>query len=214
MLNMSECWNRILDWASTTITAIYSNWGNYWVAKFLMEAPWVAIVLAFFLSSDVRKALAALLQNSWRFTKVDLPGGIQLTLDKENVSQYAKKYKELAEKQIREEYRKVAQKNKIAVLHRQLVDHHLVKLFDPKKLRSDQTSEYRSTIHVLSALDEKEESLYQLLEYYPSKVGYGETIGRCQSIRFGIIGKAYRTQNAQYDKKVSTRPEDLVKIGA
>ena len=66
---------------------------------------------------------------------------------------------------------------------------------------------YRCTIHVPDLLFA--ETFYQLLDYYPGRPG-GETRGRIRSIRFGIIGKAWRLGESQVVGTVPTNTVDSV----
>jgi hypothetical protein len=66
------------------------------------------------------------------------------------------------------------------------------------------TKDFRSTIHVRDILFD--EGLYQLLDYYPRGGGGGRT----KSIRFGIIGKVWRSGSSLVQDEVSTDPADLI----
>lgn len=72
--------------------------------------------------------------------------------------------------------------------------------------------DFRSTIHIQDVLEP--ESLYQLVEYiYVSEPqGHPKTRGRRNSIRFGIIGRAWRLGRSEYDATVTTDVAELVKV--
>jgi hypothetical protein len=65
--------------------------------------------------------------------------------------------------------------------------------------------EMRCTIHVADFL--LADTVYQLLDYYPEGRGHGRT----WSIRFGMIGKAWRSGINQIEGSVSTNREVLVR---
>lgn len=63
---------------------------------------------------------------------------------------------------------------------------------------------YRATVHVRDAL--YGDALYQLVDYWPG----GGGAGRRFSTRFGILGRAWRLEESQYEDEVPTAPEDLI----
>lgn len=67
---------------------------------------------------------------------------------------------------------------------------------------------YRCTIHVPDLIFA--DSFYQLLDYIPGKPG-GQTRGRTFSVRFGFIGKVWRSQSSDVIGSVSTNTTDLVR---
>lgn len=71
---------------------------------------------------------------------------------------------------------------------------------DASKIPSD----LRATIHVPDFLFA--DTLFQLLDYYPTGGGGG----RSWSIRFGIIGKAWRLRKTDISGQVSTDPQILI----
>jgi hypothetical protein len=64
---------------------------------------------------------------------------------------------------------------------------------------------FRSTIYVPDVLFQ--DTLYQLLDYYPEGGGRG----RRKSLRFGVIGLAWRSAQAQVEGEISTDPQELLK---
>jgi hypothetical protein len=71
---------------------------------------------------------------------------------------------------------------------------------------------FRSTIHIEDVF--QPETLYQLVEYvYVSEApGPPKTRGRRNSIRFGIIGRAWRLGRSEYDPTVTTEVDELVRV--
>jgi len=69
---------------------------------------------------------------------------------------------------------------------------------------SEKHADYRFTIHVPDLLFA--DSLYQLLDYYPSSGGRGRTV----SVRFGIIGRTWRAGESQWEETVPSDPEILI----
>jgi hypothetical protein len=67
---------------------------------------------------------------------------------------------------------------------------------------------YRCTIHIQDILFE--DALYQLLDYYP--LGGGR--GRTRSVRFGMIGRCARLNQADLQVDVTTNAEKLVESWA
>lgn len=77
--------------------------------------------------------------------------------------------------------------------------------------RLEQT-DFRATLHVPFYFGREE--LFQLVNYYDHKGKQRTNIpgrGRVFSIRFGIVGRAWREEKARYDPAVSTHRDDLVK---
>ena len=72
------------------------------------------------------------------------------------------------------------------------------------KLQGLGNLDFRCTVHVADVL--YTETLYQLLDYYPS----GEGRGRTFSIRFGIVGKTWRLQRDQIEPVISSDPGILI----
>ncbi len=67
--------------------------------------------------------------------------------------------------------------------------------------------DFRSTIYVPDMLFD--ESLYQLLDYYPMPPTGGKK-GRVFSARYGMIGRCWRSEESVFQGKVPTDPKDLV----
>jgi hypothetical protein len=95
-----------------------------------------------------------------------------------------------------------------------LVHSHIDPLLKKKALkvagstvsRATDLDEFRCTLHVRDGLIPN--SLRQLANYYP---GGSHGRGRVLSIRYGIIGKAYRSREPQYEGDVrAANPTDLI----
>lgn len=65
----------------------------------------------------------------------------------------------------------------------------------------------RCTIHIQDILFQ--ETLYQLLDYYPNTSNGGS--GRIKSIRFGIIGLSWRTEKSKIKGNINSSQNDLIK---
>ena len=65
-------------------------------------------------------------------------------------------------------------------------------------------SDLRCTLHVPDILFT--ETLYQLLDYYPTGGGHGRTF----SSRYGILGTSFRSEHDEYRPSVPTKEADLI----
>jgi hypothetical protein len=88
----------------------------------------------------------------------------------------------------------------IANLHRILIEKHVIPQLPEWRMDAD----YRATLHVEDALFA--ETLYQLIDYYPRGGGRGRTF----SMRFGIIGRAWRTGESRQADLVDLDQQVLV----
>lgn len=106
-------------------------------------------------------------------------------------------------------YRKRIQNEFDRLVHKYQVDDGMVRLVDqhvrPKLRELGDAEAFRCTVHVEDVLFT--ETLYQLLDYYPASRG---SRGRTKSIRFGIVGKAWRSRTDQVER-VSTDPQILIR---
>ena len=92
-------------------------------------------------------------------------------------------------------------KLKIADMHKTVIDQYA------KKIIPDLMNNHvRSTIHIPDMLFD--EALYQLIEYYPESSQSSH--GRSFPVRYGIIGKAWRLEESQYEAAVPTAKEKLI----
>jgi hypothetical protein len=78
-------------------------------------------------------------------------------------------------------------------------------LREEKIIQNEDTSCLRCTIHIQDILFE--ETLYQLLDYFPKGIGGA---GRIKSSRFGIIGLAWRTENSKIRGNISNSALTLI----
>jgi hypothetical protein len=97
------------------------------------------------------------------------------------------------------EFDRLTHVNLINDLRRTLVEQHVL-----PRLTSDVKSTFRCTIHVQDILFD--EAMYQLLDYYP-KGGGG---GRAFSMRFGLVGRAWRLGESQLQSSVDPEPTALI----
>jgi uncharacterized integral membrane protein/ribosomal protein S13 len=68
--------------------------------------------------------------------------------------------------------------------------------------------EYRATLHVPDLLFA--ETFYQLLDYHPRSSLHANTSGRTWSIRFGLIGKVWRSGESEILGTVPTQKDELI----
>jgi hypothetical protein len=133
-----------------------------------------------------------------QFKSVKLPGFEFLMQGeaRDSIHRAFADYREQAKK----EFDKKAEALGMASQLKKVVDGVCDQLDLPQALRA----ELRATIHVEDFLFEN--TLYQLLDYYPK----GGGSGRAFTARFGIIGKAWRSDESQIQEQVPTDPKQLV----
>lgn len=85
-----------------------------------------------------------------------------------------------------------------------VVEHHLKPYLDDAKYGGG-IDDVRCTVHVVDFL--LADTLYQLLDYYPEGKGHGRT----WSVRFGMIGKVWRSSADKIEGSVSTDREVLIR---
>lgn len=103
--------------------------------------------------------------------------------------------------EVQAKFDRKVKKLKIVTMHRNVLEQH-AKTVIPDLL----SKQVRSTIHVPDMLFD--EALYQLIDYYPE---YPKTShGRSFPARYGIIGKAWRLEESQYQADVSTDNKKLI----
>jgi hypothetical protein len=160
----------------------------------------LALVLAYVLHSDKAKDRIVLLAKS--IQKVSLPGGFEVTLwgdqFRQDQSDTFKKFRA----DVQAEYDKLAERRTI----KDTVARILKEKIEPelKRIRPSQTVDYRATVHVRDALFTN--SYYQLIDYLPT----GGNRGRAWSMRFGMVGRAWRLQNDSWNGEVPNTPEKLM----
>ncbi len=79
-----------------------------------------------------------------------------------------------------------------------------IKTITMQCLTEDQKKDYRCTVHVPDVLFE--DGMYQLIDYYPKGMG----AGRSFSIRFGMVGKAWRLGKSQIQGNIDPMPANLI----
>jgi hypothetical protein len=99
----------------------------------------------------------------------------------------------------RREFDRLNHINLVNELRRTLVEQHVL-----PRLTREVEKTYRCTIHVQDILFE--EAMYQLLDYYP--IGGGG--GRSFSMRFGLLGRAWRLGKSQAQGRVNPQPAALI----
>lgn len=175
-----------------------------WLGEIISSLfPWPALigVILFLNRKAIGAWLTAFLANATRFREVAI-AGVKLSVDPDRAQQYVLAYSEVVHKQLQAAFDKHAIAQDLPQKVRDLLQE--VKSEFQTPLTDDK---YRATIHVNSIIYPLE--LYQLLEYEPAQ-GTGQTRARRLSIRFGIIGRAWRTEAPAYDPEVSTSAHDLV----
>jgi hypothetical protein len=76
----------------------------------------------------------------------------------------------------------------------------------PELIARGSTPQFRSTIYVEDVLFS--ETMYQLLDYYPKAPG---SRGRTIPIRFGIVGRSWRSRRSEIEEDVPTDPQQLIR---
>ncbi len=104
--------------------------------------------------------------------------------------------------EVKKKFDKLAKTEQIKDKHKKIVDKLLEATSGPMK-----GVNFRSTIYVPDML--LDQSLYQLLNYYP-QTSEGGPRGRAFSTRYGMIGRCWRLQKSDLKGKVSTNPEELI----
>jgi hypothetical protein len=108
--------------------------------------------------------------------------------------------------QIKETFSYQIQKEQLNDKLRYFVDEVRTYLAVKNDLRDKSNVNLRCTIHIQDILFN--ETLYQLLDYYPISTGGS---GRIKSIRFGIIGLAWRTEESKILGWVDNNKDQLIK---
>lgn len=103
--------------------------------------------------------------------------------------------------EIQTKFDRKVKKLKIARKHKAIIDQYATKVLSDLLIKH-----LRSTIHVPDMLFD--EALYQLIEYYPESPQSPH--GRSFSVRYGIIGKAWRLEESQHAGAVPTTREELI----
>lgn len=103
--------------------------------------------------------------------------------------------------EVQTKFDRKVKKLKIVGMHKAVIDKHASKVI-PDLINQ----QVRSTIHIPDMLFD--EALYQLIEYYPEYPQASH--GRSFAVRYGIIGKAWRIEESQYEPAVPTVKDKLI----
>jgi hypothetical protein len=168
--------------------------------------PWPAVVLFAFLFPPLRGGLDRIVESvadSIRTLRRLKAVGVELTLDPQAALEIAAK----SDAVVLEDYHRVADQE-VARLRVWNKFNDVIE----RSVRPLAKSGFRSTIHIEDT--RRQETFYQLVEYvYVSEQsGDPKTRGRRNSIRFGIIGRAWRLGRSEYDPNVTTDVTELVKV--
>lgn len=94
-------------------------------------------------------------------------------------------------------YRKTVEAERIRLVAALDIESLLARVFDDiNNLENDLHGDVRCTVHIADVVFDN--SICQLLEYYPRRPTYGRDAGRCWTIRFGVIGLTWRTGKPQH----------------
>ena len=160
----------------------------------------LALALAYILHSDSAKDRIALLAKS--IQRVVLPGGFEVTLWGEQFRQDQSDTFKKFRADVQAEYDKLAERHTIKdTLARILKDTIAPEL---KRIKPNSAADYRATIHVRDALFKN--SYYQLIDYLPT----GGNRGRAWSVRFGMVGRAWRLDKDSWNGEIPSTSEKLI----
>lgn len=168
----------------------------------IISWPSVFLIIFAFLvfSKKVRKAFIELLKP---FQKIKV-GSAELVLNKEESAKISKSIKNTFtgyREQVNSEYDLFVERYNISIKLEAVVE----EMKNYPNVFKKGIKNLRCTIHMPDILFDN--TLYQLLDYYPG----GQGKGRIKSVRFGIIGKAWRLGKPITQGQVSTNSEDLIK---
>ena len=162
--------------------------------------PWAAVVLFALLFPPVRRifvSLAESMQGLRSFKAI----GVEFTLDPGNARELRAKSTAV----VLGDYERKAND----AIRRHLVWHKFKQVIS-QAIEPVAGGAFRCTIHIQDVLEPQ--SLYQLADhlYVGEPMGPPGTRGRRNSIKFGIIGRAWRLGKSDYDPHVGTKVENLV----
>lgn len=166
-----------------------------WIRKLiLLFAPWpLTILLALWIVARSETSFPLLLGLFGTLRKIKLFGAeIELNEQTKQRIQSAANEIELALR----EYKARADKEIARIVARYQIEQALSNFIDSASVRQltpERDSSFRCTIHIPDPI--RDGRLYQLVDYCPS----GQGKGREFSVRFGIIGKVWRTENAMLE---------------
>lgn len=169
-----------------------------WPAVFLVT------ILYFFKSKTAVARISQILRN---FRSFKIFGG-EFVISEEGakeISQTVEETFETYQKQTKREFDRLARVHRIRERLEGVVQQNLNRALQEEKLGGIQDiGDFRCTIYVPGILFA--ETLYQLLDYYPRGGGRGRT----WSIRFGIVGKAWRSGEHLAEGHVPSDPRQLI----
>ncbi len=157
----------------------------------------VLIVLIILFSSDTAASKLSNIFKPFKSVKLFAAEFVLSEEAKSSTEGILTKYK----KQVKEQFDKWIQRKNLTFSFHAVIQEDIHEFF---AVHNIDKSSFRFTIHVPDLLVEN--TLYQLLDYYPK----GKGAGRVKSIRFGIIGKAWRLQQSQVNANVSTDETNLI----
>lgn len=162
--------------------------------------PWPAVVLFALLFPPVRRMFVAAAESvqGLRGFKV---AGIEFTLDPGNARELRAKSTAVVLGDYERKANELVARYKIWPHFQRVVE---------KVIKPAAHGGFRATLHIQDILDQQ--SLYQLVDYIHAGEQQGPvgTHGRRNSIRFGIIGRAWRLGRSDYDPQVSTDTDQLI----
>jgi hypothetical protein len=192
---------------STIIASILA--GFSWAGEIIRSMfPWPAVVLFIILFPPTRGAFGRIIESlaeSIRTLRRLKTLGFELSLDPAAAREVAAKSSAV----VFEAFERKADQE---TARRNVWDKFTSVIKEAVEPISIPNAGFRSTIHIQDVLDP--DALYQLTEYYYVAEPHGppKTRGRRNSIRFGIIGRAWRLGKSEYDPTVATDTTELVKV--
>jgi hypothetical protein len=183
----------------------------HWLAAIIASLfPWPILILIVLFYSPVRDAINTFITSFAALpravTAINI-AGMKINLDPTKAKELLTISSEVVFANFNRVIDREVERLKIWKMFEGVIDQALKPLIDENLLTADEQYQYRVTIHMPDTL--QPETLYQLIEYYPSGP-FPETRGRRKSIRFGAIGKAWRLQRSEYSPTVSTQREKLI----
>ena len=174
------------------------NWGT-------IVWPVVVLIIALYLMFS-RNGSRRISEIFRRFKSVKMFGAeFVLTEEgRQEVTQSTREAFHTYRSQARAEYERLVGLNNIRGKLEQVISSVEVKS-NGKLVKIKEIEDIRFTIHVPDAVFA--ETMYQLLDYYPK----GGGVGRTWSVRYGILGKAWRTGKSFTVESVPTTEEELIR---
>jgi hypothetical protein len=164
--------------------------------------PLIVVLLVMFLISS-RRASEWLMEILRRFKSVRFLSA-ELTLSEAEVERAADAVQRYRD-DVRKQYDEWARREKIDEKLSSAMEYWILPHLREK--RGAEPPPIRATIHVRDLLFD--DSVYQLVEYYKGDTT-GPTRGRVKSIRFGLIGKTWRSEEGDAVQEVIKGDHDLV----